>query len=89
MTFRLVRKKLQPFNDATLVICKTMDSKLFRVLIFNYSLMKKKILYKLSNGFKSVIRTVLHRKEPFVIGLLNLNGVVRTSMMVNVLVVKL
>ena len=51
--------------------------------------MKKKKLYKLSNGFKSAIQTLLQRKEPFVIGLLNLNVVVQTPMTVNILVVQL
>ena len=50
---------------------------------------EKTILYKLSNGFKSIIRTLPHRKEPFVIGLINLNVVVQTPMMVHVLVVQL
>ena len=88
MTFRLVRKKWQPSKWS--YFCSFRNKRFKTISCVNLSLLlDKKKLYKLSNGFKSVIRTLLHRKEPFVIGLLNLNVVVQTPMMVNVLVVQM
>ena len=65
-----------------LQIFKRMQNSEFRVLIKHCFLMGK-ILFKLSNGLISVIRTLLRRKQRLRGGMLTLNAVVRTQMMLN------
>ena len=69
-------------SDASLDILKTMDSKQFRVLIYHCFWMKKTHC-KRSNGLKSATGILLHKKQPFVGGMLSLNVVVQTLMMLN------
>ena len=69
-------------SDASLDILKTMDSKKFGVdlpLLFD----EKKTQCKLSNDLKSATGTLLHKKKPFVGGMLSLNVVVQTLKMLN------
>ena len=63
-------------------IFKTMEKSEFYVLIKHCFLMRK-ILFKQSNSLISVIWTLLHQKQQLKGGMLTLNVVIQTQMMLN------
>ena len=65
-----------------LQIFKTLEKSEFRTLIKHYFLMGK-ILFKQSNGLISIIQNLLYQKQWLRGGMLTLNMVVQTQIMLN------